>query len=230
MLLTHAPSLVSVGAHFVEMTRPSHCPNALLLFIYLTTQRVHRVECALQKCLVEHWAQWFCMTSAEFRCHPLKSFVQSWLGKKCLPRTDWQHTEASEGSHLAGVPQHLLQCWPPGADSLLKFRVGFSRRRQSNTPLLIAMWTWTGLRMSNYLGQHFSCHNLWIAVCFCAPKMLLCPTLDHELPQIWHEPSTGVAVGRCQQMSWFSQLWYLICWTFESLHHSDFMEKLVTAH
>lgn len=39
-MLTHAPSLVSVGAHFVEMTRPSHCPNALLLFIYLTTQRV----------------------------------------------------------------------------------------------------------------------------------------------------------------------------------------------
>lgn len=99
--------LLSVGAHFVKMTYSSHCPNALLLFIYLTTQKMLGCTFSLMKgtfMSVPFISVWWNIQSwviLQGRCRiqvlSSQKFCAVIAWKKCLPRTDWQHTEPSEG-------------------------------------------------------------------------------------------------------------------------------------
>jgi len=78
------------------------------------------------------------MRRAESRCYALTKAVCSRSLVGSLPM-EKMFTQGLTGNplsflkpcHLVGVPQRLLHCWPPWAGSLFTFRVGFSRRRQS---------------------------------------------------------------------------------------------------
>lgn len=106
--------LLSVGAHFVKKTYSSHCPNALLLFIYLTTEKMlDSTELGVpfmsvwwniqsrvilhEKCRIQ------VLYSQKFRA------VIAWK-KNVYPGLTGNTLSLLKASHLVRVPQHHQQC------------------------------------------------------------------------------------------------------------------------